>query len=53
MVAPRLVHAKAQSSHIHQPLAGHVITGDLSIITNPKLRAVFEKGPKFREPRIV
>ena len=40
------------SSHIHQPL-GHVITGDLSIITNPKLRAVFEKGPKFREPGIV
>ena len=40
------------SSHIHQPL-GHVITGDLSIITNPKLREVFEKGPKFREPRIV
>ena len=22
-------------------------------ITNPKLRAIFEKGPKFREPRIV
>ena len=27
--------------------------GGLSIITNPKLRAIFEKGPKFREPRTV
>ena len=27
--------------------------GDLSIIANPKLRAIFEKGPKFLEPMIV
>ena len=45
-------YACQSSSHIHRPL-GHVITGNLSIITNPKLRAIFEKGPKFREPRIV
>ena len=36
----------------HSPTLGHVITGGLSIITNPQLRAIFEKGPKFREPRI-
>ena len=40
------------SSRIHRPW-GHVITGDLSIFTNPKLRAIFQEGPKFREPRIV
>ena len=40
------------STYTHQPL-GHVITGDLSIITNHKLRDIFEKGPKFREPRAV
>ena len=28
----------------------HIITGDLGIITNPKLRNLFSKGPKFREP---
>ena len=40
------------SPFVHRPL-GHVVTGDLSIITDPKLRAIFEKGPKFREPRTV
>ena len=38
------------SSHVHRPL-GHVIMGVLSIITNPKLRAIFEMCPKFRESR--
>ena len=37
------------SSHLYQP-HGHVITGDLSIIPNSKLRDLIAKGPKYREP---
>ena len=37
------------SSHLSQPY-GHVITGDLSIIPNSKLRELIAKGPKYREP---
>ena len=29
---------------------GHVLTGDLRIVSNPKLRKLLKKGPKFREP---
>ena len=37
------------SSHLYEPY-GHVITGDLSIIPNSKLRGLIAKGPKYREP---
>ena len=36
------------SSHLYQPY-GYVITGDLSIIPNSKLRDLIAKGPKCRE----
>ena len=29
---------------------GHVLTGSLKIIKNNKLRKLFSKGPKYREP---
>ena len=29
---------------------GHIITGDLMVIENVKLREPFAKGPKYREP---
>ena len=29
---------------------GHIITGDLRIVENNKLRKLFVKGPKYREP---
>ena len=29
---------------------GHILTGDLSIINNVRLRDLIAKGPKFREP---
>ena len=29
----------------------HIVTGDLSFITNSKLRNLIRKGPKYREPR--
>ena len=38
------------SPFVHKPI-GHVITGDLNFIDNPKLRSILSKGPKFREPR--
>ena len=37
------------SSHLYQAY-GHVITGNLSIIPNSKLRDLIAKGPKYREP---
>ena len=40
------------SSHLYQPY-GHVITGDLFIIPNSKLRDLIAKGAKYREPRKV
>ena len=38
----------SSSAYLNQPL-GHVVTGDLSIITNKKLRRLIKKGPNFRE----
>ena len=38
----------SSSAFVYQPL-GHVVTGDLSIITNRKLRRLIKKGPNFRE----
>ncbi len=32
---------------------GHVITGDLKIINNKKLRSLVSKGPKYREQNII
>ncbi len=41
------------SSKFKYDHSGHIITGDLSIITNSKLRDLISKGPKYREPRKV
>ena len=32
---------------------GHVITGDLNIVTDLSLRNVLAKGPKYREPKSI
>ena len=37
-----------QSNFLYQPL-GHVITGDLRIMKNKKLRNLIAKGPNYRE----
>ena len=29
---------------------GHIMSGDLNIISDPKLRSLISKGPKYREP---
>ena len=38
-----------QSSTFGYEPHGHVITGDLRIVRNRKLRRILEKGPKYRE----
>ena len=35
--------------HLQAPI-GHVLTGDLHIVSNPKLKNLLKKGLKFREP---
>ena len=30
---------------------GHIVTGDLNIVNNDKLRKMIKKGPKYREPK--
>ena len=40
------------SDFIYQPCK-HVLTGNLDIIPNEKLREIFSKGPKYREPRTI
>ena len=32
---------------------GHIVTGDLRIVQNNKLRKIFVKGPKYREPSLI
>ena len=40
------------SPHCYQP-AGHIITGDLSIVSSDTLRGLLTKGPKYRPPRSI
>ena len=37
------------SEFLYAP-CGHIVTGDLNIVRNDKLRDLFRKGPKYREP---
>ena len=39
------------SSPFNYSPIGHVITGDINIVNNAKLRNILAKGPKFREPQ--
>ena len=41
-----------ESKFCYEP-HGHVITGDLRVIENAKLRELVAKGPKYREPNTV
>ncbi|KAK3085885.1 hypothetical protein FSP39_010004 [Pinctada imbricata] len=40
---------ECSSSDFNYSPCGHVITGDLSIVKNDKLRELLKKGPKYRE----
>ena len=39
----------SSSTYLYSP-AGHVVTGNLNIVENLKLRDIISKGPKYREP---
>ena len=40
------------SKYCYEP-AGHVITGDLTIVRDAKLRSLIERGPSFREQNCI
>ena len=40
-----------ESSEFCDPHHKHVISGDLRVVTNQKLRKLLSKGPNYREPR--
>ena len=42
-----------ESSSFRYEPHGHVITGDLRIVRNRRLRRLLEKGPKYREQNII
>jgi hypothetical protein len=42
-----------QDSEFCDPHHGHIVTGDLRFVTNPKLRKLFSKGPNYRENKTI
>ena len=48
-----LVSCECQSSEFCDPHHGHILTGDLRIIDNQKLRTLVARGPNFREAKTI
>jgi len=46
-----LPSCECPGSSFCDPHHKHIVTGDLSIIEDPKLRSLFSKGPGYREPK--
>ncbi len=46
-----LNHCGCKNSALIDTDHGHIITGDLSIVDDPLLRSILEKGPKYRIPQ--
>ena len=44
---------KCNDSYFLNSDHGHIVTGDLRIVGNGKLRKLFVKGPNYREPSII
>ena len=44
---------QCEHSKYKDPNHGHIITGDLRLVQNNKLRKLISKGPKYREPEPV
>ena len=40
-----------QSSEFCDPHHKHIVSGDLRVVSNQKLRKLLSKGPNYREPR--
>ena len=47
----KLPDCSCASSQYNYSPAGHIITGDLGIVTNEQLRELLAKGPKYRIPQ--
>lgn len=41
------------NSKLCDPDHGHIVTGNLDVITNRKLRSLLAKGPSYREAEII
>ena len=49
----KLPECECATSEFTDPNIGHIITGNLKIIKNPKLRKLLAKGPNYREPKSI
>ena len=47
---PPTCSCEKMSQFVHKP-AKHIITGNLDIVNNDKLKQLLSRGPKYREPR--
>ena len=47
------MECNCSSSKFNDKDHGHVVTGDLNIIKNKKLRELFKKGPNYREKKAI
>ena len=52
-VVNNLPSCDCSSSEFKDPVHNHVVTGDLRIIRNQKLRKLLSKGPNFRENKFI
>ena len=50
---PSLTTCSCDESEFKDPDHGHVVTGDLRIVEDVKLRKLLSKGPNYREPRTI
>ena len=48
-----IIPCNCQNSQFKDPDHGHIITGDLRIVHNNKLRKLITKGPKYRQPSTI
>ena len=48
---PNILPCKCENSSFTDKHHGHIVTGDLRIISNNHFRKIFSKGPKYRENR--
>ena len=48
-----LFPCSCSESSFCDPHHKHIVTGDLRLISNPKLRKLFSKGPNFREKKTI
>ena len=52
-VCEELVSCECNSSPFCDPYHGHIVSGDLRIVENSKLRKLFAKGPNYRENKTI